>query len=475
MLTNNDIPASTRRIHKRFGPIEAARFTGSDENALRHGVVRIGVFTAVAVLALLIASGPAFGQGNHAVGAKDQIAVWNRIMFQAAQAAGTSPFVMTRVAAIVQVAVFDAVNGIERRYTPVHVEPAADPGASRGAAAVLAAYTTLVSLYPTQKTLFDSQLSASLASISSGGAAEKSVSILRGAAWGQTVGNAVLAWRSTDGFNPPPPPFLGGTAPGQWRPTPPAFLPGAGPQFATMKPWVIQSPDQFRPAGPPALTSARYTADFDEVKAIGSIGSALRTADQTLLAQFWQSTTPNYIFNNAALMLAAERHLTLSEEARLLGLLNAAMADADIACWDAKYHYVFWRPVTAIQLADTDGNPSTAVDLGWLPLLITPAIPDYPSGHTSLSGAAGTVLATYFGERTSVHLTSDAPAMAGVIRSFDAFSALMREVVDARVFAGIHFRTADIDGQTTGVAVARYLIDNAFLPIHGTRTGQLGR
>jgi membrane-associated phospholipid phosphatase len=242
-----------------------------------------------------------------------------------------------------------------------------------------------------------------------------------------------------------------------------------------MRPWVIESPDQFRPGGPPALTSARYTADFDEVKAMGSMGSALRTSDQTLLAQFWQSTTPNYIFNNAALVLAAERHLTFSEKARLLGLLNAAMADADIACWDAKYYYAFWRPVTAIELADTDGNPSTASDPGWLPLLVTPAIPDYPSGHTSLSGAAGTVLATYFGERTSVNLTSDAPAMVGVVRSFDGFSALMREVVDARVFGGIHFRTADIDGQATGVAVARYVIDNAFLPVHGTRTGQLGR
>jgi hypothetical protein len=239
-----------------------------------------------------------------------------------------------------------------------------------------------------------------------------------------------------------------------------------------MTPWVIQSPSQFRPAGPPPLTSVRYAADFNEVKALGSIGSQLRTPDQTLLAQFWQSTTPSYIFNHAALQLADERRLTFSEQARLLGLLNTAMADADIACWDAKYHYTFWRPVTAISLADIDDNPLTASEAGWTPLLTTPNIPDYPSGHTSLSGAAGTVLATWFGERSPVELVSDAPAMSGVTRSFRNFSRMMNEVVDARIFAGIHYRTADVDGQATGTAVARYVMDHAFLPTPGDPNGR---
>ncbi len=438
----------------------------NDASMKRCDIARRPVFTPVAVLTLcLISSGPALSRGNDGGARSDEIARWNEAMFQAAQTAGTSPFIMTRVAATVQVAVFDAVNGIERRYTPLHVQPGANAGASPRAAAAAAAYTTLVSLYPSQKTFFDGQLNASMSSLENGARAEHVVSISRGAAWGQTVANAVLAWRNTDGFNPAPAAFLGGDAPGEWRPTPPAFLPGGGPQFATMTPWVIQSPDQFRPAGPPPLTKARYAADFNEIKAWGSIGSTLRSADQTLLAEFWQSTTPNYIFNTAALALAAERHMTFSEEARLLGLLNAAMADADIACFDAKYHYVFWRPVTAIPDADTDGNDFTESDLGWTPLLFTPAIPDYPSGHTSLAGAAGTVLATYFGERTSVNLTSDAPSMANVVRSFDSFSAVMSEVEDARVFAGIHFRTADVDGQTMGIAVARYVIDNASLPV----------
>jgi hypothetical protein len=419
--------------------------------------------SAVRIVAVTVALSIGFAPtaaAGHA--GEDQITEWNETMFKAAQVTGTSPFVMTRVAAIVQTAVFDAVNGIERRYTPFHVTPAAAPGASRRAAAVLAAYTTLVNLYPSQKPMFDQQLAASLASMGAAGAT--SVSIARGMEWGQTVANAILAWRSTDGFTPPPPVFLGDTAPGRWRPTPPAFLPGAGPQFAYMTPWVIESPSQFRMAGPPPLTSARYAADVNEVKAMGSSTSLLRTPDQTLLAEFWQSTTPNYIFNRVALQLASERHMTFSEKARLFGLLNAAMADADIACFDAKYHFVFWRPVTAIQLADTDDNPETDADPAWTPLLVTPAIPDYPSGHATLAGAAGTVLSTVFGEWATINLESDAPATTGVVRSFPNFSAMMSEVVDARILGGIHFRTADVDGQVMGIAVARYVLDHAFLP-----------
>ncbi len=435
----------------------------SDPKLRRLRVPR-AVLVATIALVLVGAKGVDGQEQPRSGDRADEIANWNSIMFRAAQVAATTPLVMTRVAAIVQGAVFDSLNGIDPRYTPLHVQPAAAPGASKRAAVVLAAYTTLVNIYPAQKPLLDQELNSSLASLNSSAAAEHSISVSRGMAWGQTVANAILTWRSTDGFTPPPPPFLGGNAVGEWRPTPPQFLPGAAPQFARMTPWVIRSPSQFRPAGPPPLTSARYAADFEEVKTLGSIGSQLRTPDQTLLARFWQSTTPNYIFNQAALALATERRLTFSQKARLLSLLNTAMADADIACWDAKYHYVFWRPVTAIALADTDNNPLTLSDAGWTPLLITPNIPDYPSGHTSLSGAAGTVLATYFGEASSIDLVSDSPVMQGVTRSFRNFSTMMAEVVDARIFGGIHYRTADVDGQATGTAVARYVLDHAFLP-----------
>ena len=409
----------------------------------------------------------AFAGGLPVAARADEVTDWNKIMFQAALVPpATSPLVMGRVAAIVQVSVFEAVNGIERRYAPVHAAPLEPvPGASLRAAAVQAAYAVLVRLYPAQKSTFDAKLAASLAAIGSGPAAENSESIARGIEWGQAVADAIWTWRSTDGFTPAPPPFLGGTNVGQWRPTPPGFLSGAAPQFAYMTPWAIGSPSQFRPAGPPVLTSARYTTDFKETQSMGSLSSSIRTADQTLAAQFWNASTAQYYWDSIAVALGAQHHATLSENAHLLALVNVAMADAAVACWEAKYRFVFWRPVTAIPLADTDGNPDTAADPTWTPLLTTPNHPEYPSGHSSVSGAAATVLASYFGNGTSFSVESD--VMAGVVRSFTSFSAALNEIQDARVFAGIHFRTACVDGQATGTAVANYILANALQPVHG--------
>src|SRR5262245_60214125 len=230
----------------------------------------------------------------------DVVVDWNQMLFRAALVGGTSPLVMTRVAAIVQAAVFDAVNGIDRRYAPIHVAPAGPAGASRDAAAVQAAYATLVQLYPAQKATFDARLAVSLAIIATH---ESSAAIAAGVEWGQTVANEILAWRSGDGFAPAPPPFLGASVVGTWRPTPPAFAPGAGPQFASMVPWVIAAPSQFRPGGPPALTSDRYARDFDETKNMGSISSAARTPDQTVFSWFWNSSTAPYLWNNVAASL----------------------------------------------------------------------------------------------------------------------------------------------------------------------------
>ena len=396
-----------------------------------------------------------------------EIKDWNQNLFEAARIAGSSPLVTNRFAAIVQAAVFDAVNGIERRYAPVHVEPNAPPGASRRAAAVQAAYAALVKIYPAQKPDLDAKLAASIAAIASDAAAENSVSIQRGLEWGQTTADAIWAWRSTDGVSPAPPPFLGGTNPGQWRPTPPGLLPGAGPQFATMTPWVITSPSQFRPGGPPALGSDQYLQDFNEVKNMGSLTSATRSDDQTLYSRFWDSASPAYFWDQAAVALAEERHLTFSEESRLLALVNLAIADANISCWDAKYFYVFWRPVTAIRLASTDGNPGTAEDSNWTPLLTTPPFPEYPSGHACTSSAAVRVLAAHFGENTQLSLISNSPGLAGVTRFFPSFSAALEEVDNARIFAGIHFRSACDDAHGLGFAVADYVIEHALLPIKG--------
>jgi len=407
----------------------------------------------------------------------DDITDWNQHMLRAGTVGGTTPLVMSRVAAIVQAAVFDAVNGIDGKYAPVHVPPGGPASASRRAAAVEAAYTALLALYPAQKSTFDARLAVSLTAIASD-PLETSAGIASGITWGQTAANGILSWRATDGFTPAPPPFLGGTTVGEWRPTPPLFLPGAGPQFAYMTPWVIGAPSQFRPGGPPALTSARYTADFNETKTMGSISSPTRTADETIYSWFWAASTATYLWNNVADSLIergdrdedddsgrwGEHGNSLLENARVLALLDLAMADAAIACWEAKYHYVSWRPVTAIPLADTDGNPATVADPSWMPLFATPNHPEYPSGHSTVSGAAAVVLASFFGEKR--HFTMDNDLLIGVTRSYRSFSQALDEVKNARIFAGIHFRSACDDGQATGTQVANYVLDHALLPAH---------
>jgi len=394
----------------------------------------------------------------------DEITDWNRNLFEAARlnVPPTSPLAVTRNAALVQAAVFDAVNGIERRYTPVHVDPAAPDGASKRAAAVQAAYAMLIRLYASQTAALSAKRADSLAAID-----DSPLSIDLGIAWGQTVADAIWTWRLTDGISPAPPPFLGGLNVGQWRPTPPGFLPGAGVQFSYMTPWVIASPSQFRPAGPPALTSDRYAAEFNETKTMGSLNSTSRTDDQTLFSRFWNVSSASAYWNQIANSLADKRHFSFSKRARLLALLNLAIADAGIGCFEAKYTYVFWRPVTAIPLANTDGNPATIEDLSFTSLLITPNHPEYPSGHSCLSGAAGEILAQTFGEHAKLTVTSDAPEMAGVVRSYRGFSEILQEIKDARVFAGIHFRSACNAGQQLGAGVADYVKANALQRVPG--------
>jgi uncharacterized protein (TIGR03437 family) len=393
----------------------------------------------------------------------DEVTDWNNIFVKATLVPPIVPApVLSRTTGIFQAAVFDAVNGIDRRYMPIHVPPGAAPGTSQRAAAVQAAYAILVQFFPSQTAIFDAQRTASLAAIASGPAAETGASIAAGIDWGQTVADAIWAWRSSDGFASAPPPFLGGSAPGQWRPTPPALAPGLAPQLAKVTPFLINSPGQFRPAGPPALTSAQYTTDFNEVKTMGLSSSATRSADETLLAQFWASTNPTDFWDPVTVSLAVQHQLTMPETSRLLALVNVAMADAQIGCWDAKYTYVSWRPITAIQLADTDGNPDTIADPSWTPLIATPPFPEYTSAHSCVSGAAAHILSAYIGDNTPIIVASD--GMPGVTRSFPSFSAALEEVKSARVFGGIHFRTACNDGQALGIAVGDYIMANALLP-----------
>jgi hypothetical protein len=389
----------------------------------------------------------------------DEVTDWHEHMLVALIKGGGNSQIRSRNAALVSAAVFDAVNGIERRYAPIHVPAAAPRGASKRAAAVQAAYAVLIDRFPEQAGELGANRAASLAAIGGGGE-----SMRRGISWGQLVAEAVLAWRSTDGFTPAPLPYRGGNEPGRWRPTPPAFASGAVPQFATMAPWGILAPDQFLPPGPPALNSEQYRIDLDEVRRMGSATSPLRTEDETDACRFWESGSPTHIWDRAALDLLANVDTELSENARLLATLNLAIADAIIACWNAKYTFEFWRPVTAIRLADDDGDGNPDDPL-WTPLMATPAHPEYTSGHSSASSAAATVLADYFGDDTRFMLQS--PAAPGWVRFYPSFSAAMDEVADARVFAGFHFRTACEDGRTVGSKVASYILDNLMGRIHG--------
>jgi hypothetical protein len=402
-------------------------------------VVWRGLLASVSSLVLVGAAGA------------DEVTDWHEHMLVALTKGGGNSQIRSRNAAHVSAAVFDAVNGIERRYVPIHVPADAPPGASKRAAAVQAAYAILLSKFPAQADELNAKRDASMAAIGDGGR-----SMERGAAWGQFVADAILEWRNTDGFTPALPPYLGSDEPGKWRPTPPAFAPGAVPQFATMTPWGILWPHQFRPQGPPALGSEQYLNDYNETRRMGSLTSPFRTADQTDACLFWESGSPTHIWDRAALDLLATRETELSSNARLLATLNLAIADAIIACWDAKYRFEFWRPVTAIRLTD---------DPEWTPLMATPAHPEYTSGHSSASSAAATVLADYFGDDTPFSLQS--PAAPGWVRSYPSFSAAIDEVADARVFAGFHFRTACNDGKILGSTVAAYILENSMVRIHG--------
>jgi PAP2 superfamily len=385
----------------------------------------------------------------------DPVLQWIDVMNTTVLAGGTAPNVTSRIVALVSASVFDAVNGIEPRFRPLRVRPDAPHHASQSAAAIQAAYAILLNLYPAQSGTLAARRTASLAALA---LTEKGESIAAGVAWGQTVADAIWASRLTDGFAPPPPPFLGAPNVGVWRPTPPANASGATPQIATMTPWVLTRPSQFRLPTPLALNSQEYAADLNEVKMMGTLSGSMRNPDQSELALFWALNTP-LAWNRITAQISAARGLTLTENAHLFALLNLTLSDALIACWDTKYRYVFWRPITAIRagLTPADAEPLWEP---WLDTLTgTPAHPEYPSAHSSMSGAAAFILAATFGENTDFSVTSE--VRPGTTRSFHSFSDATAEIADARVFGGIHFRTSCVRANTLGRAVADYVSRHA--------------
>jgi hypothetical protein len=413
----------------------------------------------IAKLAVTVAAIAALASPG--VAKADTVTDWNQTMIASLEAAHLPPPPSARIGAIVQASVFDAVNGINPRYAPYHVVPAAPNGASRDAAAASAAYTALIALIPSEKPLFDQQLAATLARISDD-PSDPGQSVLRGLDWGRTVANVILAWRATDHFTDVLPPYVAGTAPGDWQPTPPLFGPPLFRQFAIMTPFALTSAAQFLPAGPPPLASARYVQDLREVEALGGTTSTVRTPEQTQTAVFWQVDTPAAMWNRVADELAAADENALSQNARLLALMNIALADATIGIWNAKNTYNSWRPVTAIHAA---GDPL------WTPLLTTPVFQEYPSAHSGVSNAAASVLASFYGDDTSFSVTS--AGLPGVERDFLSFSSAVQQVEDARIYAGFHFRFSCIDGATLGGQVADYVTHTLMQPVHRNEKGEL--
>ncbi len=413
--------------------------------------VRNTLTTPLAIVALVL------GVLAPSVSASDEVTHWNQILVSALTATSASPQNSGRIAAITHAAVFDAVNGIDRRYTPYFVTDAAPRGASRRAAAVQAAYVVLKTLVPAQAAGFERERDASIAAIRSD---DRGVD--RGIEWGQFVADKLLAERSTDGFPNGGVPDFGDTAVGKWRPQV-AGMQSVTPWLAVLTPFAMPSPDHFRPAGPPALNSAAYTSDYEEVRTLGRATGSSRTPEQTVIAFFWTDNTISH-WNRIAVSVALQQRTSLSQNARLFALLNVAMADAGIAVWDAKFLYRFWRPFSAIPLADTDGNASTAPDPVWTPLVATPNHQEYPSGHGGLSGAAARVLGNIFGNRTTFeHRTDTAPLAPRTHRSF---SAAADEANNSRIYGGIHFRSAVRDGRIIGDNVGRLVMETLMRPCH---------
>jgi len=355
---------------------------------------------------------------------------------------------------------YDAVNGISRTHESYLAPGTVPASTSKEAAASAAAHKVLTTLLPTNAPMFDALHAATLAGVRSGPQKAK------GIAWGQSVAMAILAARANDGSTAvvaPP----GGSGPGVWVPTPPANANYLLPQWGAVLPFVMRSSTQFRPPGPPALDSAKWAADYNEVKMLGGAAGSARTPDQTQIALFWAdgagTETPPGHWNHIAQDVAKALGNTMEENARLFALLNMAMADAAICAWDAKFHYHNWRPVTAIRNADTDGNALTEPDTAWSSLIITPPFPDYVSGHSTFSAAAATVLALYYGT-DDVAFTTGSDFLPGVLRSFTSFSQAATEAAMSRVYGGIHFRFASDDGLAGGLKIGEWTVANHLQP-----------
>ena len=389
----------------------------------------------------------------------DVVTDWNAIANTTVVANGARPAGAALVdMAYVHAAVYDAVNAIDGRYSVYAVSPSVQPSpdTSKEAAGATAAYRMLLALFPAQETFLTTKYTEYLATISEG------TSKIDGINLGNEIATKFIDVRSNDGRNAniTVGPWSG---PGNWLPTPPNFGAPVTPWMATMRPFLIESPSQFRPDGPPALDSEQWAADYNETRQYGRQSGSLRTERQTEIGMFYTDHTGaqlSRIFRNFAL---GRQDLTVADDARLFAMLYLSIADSLIAGWDAKYHFHRWRPVTAIRAGETDGNDATASDPNWIPLATTPGHPEYPAAHGCLTAAYAEVLRAFFGtKKVSVQMSSTTTNTSHTIDNTDD---LIKEIIDARVYGGMHFRTSVRDGANIGKKVTRHMLRNYFLPV----------
>jgi len=447
------------------------------------GITAVGALIGALVVVAAVTT-PASGATVAARGdpAGNAVSEWNLIavntLVNLPGPAGGAPPASQINMGLTQGAVYDAVNATEpKHHRPYLLKRRFSARASKEAAVATAAYRVLSSIvstvpptiaFPSRVSLLQAlaaQYAASLATI------PESPFKAQGIAAGNAAAETMIAAREGDGrFGPSQ--WVPNSAPGHWQPL---INPATGqpildptPWVGGVKPFLMQSSSQFRTAGPLPLTSAAYAAEVNEVRALGSLNSALRTATQTYIALWWQST-PIAMWNQVGRELIARQGLDVADSARLLAMQNLAAADAHINCWNDKYYWDFWRPWQAVRRADEDGNPSTdPPDRTWTPLIATPPYPEHPSGHLCNDGAHTRVLLMFFGDApeggfdvTSGALNTGGPAM----RHFESFSGTLAELIEARIWLGIHFRTADVQAERLGRSVAEYMAANYFQPV----------
>jgi hypothetical protein len=398
------------------------------------------------------------------VATADVVLDWNAIAVNTAVANKQNPFAQARYAAIVQVAVFEAVNAVTQEYRPYLGTITAPPGASPEAAAVEAAYQVLSSYFPaSQPTLFADRTNSL-------GAIPDSQAKIDGIATGDAAALAIMALRANDGSSPPQFKIPGPAVPGEWQATPSCpivngIAVGIAFQWQNITPFGIANAADFLLDPPPALRSNQYARAYNEVMTVGSIDSTQRPQDRANVALYYAASSPTQVFNQAAVQVALEQGRSLSENARALALINMAISDSLVASFLNKYHYNFWRPETAIRAGDTDGNPRTNPDPSFAPFVTTPCFPSYPSNHGSASNGAAAVLRRLYGEGGhSITLTN--PAVPTIVLQYTSFKQITDDISDARVYGGIHFRTDQDAGAQLGRAVGTAVYKHNLRPKH---------